>query len=534
MHWIDWAILGLYGVLVIGIGTIISLRQEDTDEYFRGSRELPWWAIGVSILVTAFSASSMLGGPGEGFEHGFLWLQLQIGDLVGFVLVCVLFLPVLVSLDITTAYEYLEQRFDQKTRWLGSGFFVLFVLVRLGALLYGMSLLFAQITGWPIELVIWIVGVISILYTVAGGISAVVWTDVLQFVLILIGVSTSIFVIVNGVDGGLSAVWRQASEAGRTDLFSTEWDPTSIRTLPTVIFGYAFFAFSVAGTNQQSVQRYVSCRNVKESVKATLLGWFSGFVAMSVTLTLGVFLFAYYTSNAAELPAGYGPDEVFPYFIHHDLPTGVTGILVCAVFAAAMSSIDSALHSLSTTAVVDFLRPLRHIWYERKEDPADREITLGDPEDIRDLRISRLLVVLFGIIGIGAGIYTAAQEETLLEYIVKYTAYFLGPLLGLFLLGMLSRRAEGSGAFWGTLLAAGSMLIIATTWSDIVALYRNIPVLGGLLDNFGDRLPSIWQPVISAPLTFVFGYLISLRYEPPTSSELTGLIRFDVLPPIID
>ena len=147
MSIIDWVIVAVYAAIVIGIGVSASRKQNNTDEYFRGSRQLPWWAIGISIMATSFSAASLLGGPGEGYGHGFLWLQLQLGDLLGYGLVLALFLPFFMKLNITTAYEYLERRFDAKTRSLASLCFILSVVGRLGALLYGASLVVATVTG---------------------------------------------------------------------------------------------------------------------------------------------------------------------------------------------------------------------------------------------------------------------------------------------------------------------------------------------------------------------------------------------------
>ena len=256
---VDWAIVAAYSAIVIGIGIIASRKQNNTDEYFRGSRQIPWWAIGVSIIATSFSAASLLGGPGEGYNHGFLYLQLQLGDLIGYGLVIALFLPFFVRLNLTTAYEYLEKRFDAKTRSLGSLCFLLFVIARLGGLLYAASLVVSMVTGMPTDLAILIVGVVSIVYTVAGGITAVVWTDVLQFGMIFIGIGVGIWTAATGVPGGLGELWRVAGENGKLVMFDFSWNPDSIRSLPTALLAYGVLAFAVAGTNQQSVQRYVSC-----------------------------------------------------------------------------------------------------------------------------------------------------------------------------------------------------------------------------------------------------------------------------------
>lgn len=284
---IDWVIVVAYAVIVLGIGLSASRKQKNTDEYFRGSKQLPWWAIGISIIATSFSAASLLGGPGEGYTHGFLYLQLQIGDLLGFSLVILLFLPFFIRLNLTTAYEYLERRFDAKTRSLGSLCFILFVVARLGALLYGASIVVATVTAMPLSLAIIVVGLASVIYTVTGGITAVVWTDFLQFVMIFVGLIAGLWAASISVPGGLGALWMAAGEGGKLQVIDLSWDPASVRALPTALFAYGILAFAVAGTNQQSVQRYVSCSDVPSGRKAILLGWFTGFIGVGVTLLLG-------------------------------------------------------------------------------------------------------------------------------------------------------------------------------------------------------------------------------------------------------
>ncbi|MFQ5600409.1 MAG: sodium:solute symporter [Candidatus Krumholzibacteriia bacterium] len=491
MNGLDWAIVLLYAVLIIGIGTLSSRRQTGTDEYFRGSRRLPWWAIGISIIATAFSAASLLGGPGEGYGHGFLWIQLQLGDLLGYLLVCAIFIPVFVRLNLTTAYEYLESRFDAKTRSLGALCFALFVVVRLGALLYGAALVFSETAGVALSVAILAVGVVSILYTFAGGIAAVIWTDVLQFFMILIGVSVCLLVVAANVDGGLLAISETARQAGRLRAFDPAWNPGSIRTLPTALIAYGILAFAVAGTNQQSVQRYVSCPDARSAQKAAMLAWLTGLIGVAAALCLGVFLFGFYQSHPGRLPEDVRPDTILPIFIANELPAGVAGLLVAAVFAAAMSSIDSALHSLSTSGVVDFYR---------------RYLRRGASEH-HYLRVARHLVLFWGMVGIAMAFYVARTGESLLPFLVEYTSYFIGPVLGLFVLGVLVGRANGNGAFWGALASVAALILTLRLgpWA----------------------IPGIWFCAITAPLTVVFGLLLSLPGKAPVSDPANDLATAD-------
>lgn len=485
---IDWVIVTAYAMIVLWIGLSASRKQKNTDEYFRGSRQLPWWAIGISIIATSFSAASLLGGPGEGYEHGFLWLQLQLGDLLGFGLVILLFLPFFIRLNLTTAYEYLERRFDAKTRALGSLCFILSVVARLGALLYGASIVVATVTGFPLPLAIVIVGMVSIVYTITGGITAVVWTDFLQFVMIFVGLIAGLWAASVSVPGGLSTLWAAAGEGGKLQVIDASWNPESIRSLPTALLAYGTLAFAVAGTNQQSVQRYVACADIPSGRKAILLGWFTGFVGVAVTLLLGVLLFGFYSLESGSLPEGIAGDQILPHFIANQVPPVAAGLLVAAIFAAAMSSIDSALHSLATCIVVDF----------------QQRYAKTNKNDTYYLKAAQAWIACCGIIGILSAFYAASTKESLLEFLVEYTALFLGPLLGLFLMGVLVPRINGTGAFFGV-LAAVALLTVGEHYKWF-------------------EFPGIWRSAISAPLAVLFGYGISLFSKspsPPSIKELT-------------
>ncbi|MEL6815280.1 MAG: sodium/solute symporter [Cyanobacteria bacterium J06598_3] len=497
MSAIDWAIVGIYAIIVIAIGVIASRKQNNTDEYFRGSRQLPWWAIGFSIIATSFSAASLLGGPGEGYNFGLLWLQLQLGDLLGYGLVILLFLPFFMRLNLTTAYEYLERRFDGKTRSLGSLCFLLFVITRLGGLLYAASFAVSIVVGIPLPLAIIIVGSISIIYTVTGGIAAVVWTDVLQFGMIFVGLAAGIWAAASAVPGGLGELWAAAGEAGKLTVIDPTWNPASIRSLPTALFAYGILAFGVAGTNQQSVQRYVSCADLNDGRKAIFLGWFSGFLGVAATLILGVLLFGFYALNPDGL-AGLdinadgtlaAADGILPHFIANQVPAGASGLLVAAIFAAAMSSIDSALHALATCMTVDF--------YQR--------YAKAPKSDAQSLQLAQWLIVVWGILGIFAAFYVASTGEDLLPFLVTYATLLLGPLLGLFLMGVLFPRINANGAFYGTVAAA--LILIVGTEAELLTF-----------------LPSgIWRSAFIAPVAVVLGLLISLLGKVPPERSTKGL-----------
>ncbi|MEM1043633.1 MAG: sodium/solute symporter [Bacteroidota bacterium] len=501
MHVADWLVLGLYVAAIVTIGVWANRRQTDTEAYFVGNRGVAWWAAGLSIIATSFSAASILGVPGYAYASDLWYLQYQLGDILAAVIVAVLFIPFFHKVrGLTTAYEYLEARFDLKSRLLGSSLFALTVLLRAGTLLYGAALLFSAVV--PTDLVpgltgveeaVVIFGVIAIVYTVLGGISAVIWTDVIQFAIMSAGVIASMAVVVAGTSGGWGDAFAGAAAAGKLDLVHTE-DLTAGTGLLTAVFGYGLLALSLFGTNQQPVQRYMTVAEPRDAQRALLLGVGAGVVGVTLSLLLGVFLFLFYQEFPALLPDGLTPDQVMPHFVNTEVPPILTGALVAAVFAAAMSSLDSALNSLAAALTVDFLSRFRP----------------ETPEPSR-LRFARAVVVTAGILGIGIGIYAARTEAPLIDLILSFMGYFAGGLLGLFLLGMLTRRANGHGAFAGAIV--GTLVVLMVTENDF-----GLPALYALLGF--EPIPFIWSTAVGLGVTMTVGYLVSMLGRPASPEQL--------------
>ncbi len=506
MHFADWIVLGLYVATIVAIGVWANRRQTDTEAYFVGNRNVAWWAAGLSIVATSFSAASILGVPGYAYAGDMWYLQYSLGDVFAAVIVALLFIPFFHRVrGLTTAYEYLEARFDLKSRLLGSSLFALTVLLRAGTLLYGAALLFSAVVPTDllpgldgVEEAVVIFGVIAIVYTVMGGISAVIWTDVIQFAVMSIGVMASMAVVVAGTPGGWGAALSEAAAAGKLDVVHTE-DLVAGTGLLTAVFGYGLLALSLFGTNQQPVQRYMTVREPREAQQALLLGVGAGVIGVTLSLLLGVFLFLFYEHAPGLLPEGLSPDQVMPHFVNTEVPPVLTGALVAAVFAAAMSSLDSALNSLAATLTVDFLARFRP----------------GTPEAVR-LRFAKAVVVTAGVAGIAVGIYASRTGAPLIDLILSFMGYFAGGLLGLFLLGMLTRRANGHGAFTGAV--AGTLVVLMVTENDFG--------LPRLYDAFGFApIPFIWSTAVGLAVTFAVGYLVSMlgHRVPPEQLEHTTL-----------
>ena len=491
MHYADWIVLGIYVAVIVAIGAWANRRQTDTEAYFVGNRSIPWWAAGISIIATSFSAASILGVPGYAYTTDMWYLQYSIGDVLAAVIVAALFIPFFHRIPgLTTAYEYLEARFDLKTRLLGSTLFSLTVLLRAGSLLFGAALLFSTVVPTDlipalsgVEEAVVIFGVIAIIYTVMGGISAVVWTDIIQFSIMALGVIACMVVVVMGTPGDLGDVFAEAGRLQKLNVFHLE-DPMAGRGLITAIFGYGLLALSLFGTNQQPVQRYMTVKKPREAQKALILGASAGVIGVLLSLLLGVFLFVYYQHFPDRLPQGLSADQIMPHFVNTQVPPILTGALVAAVFAAAMSSLDSALNSLAAALTIDFFARFK-----------------PDASEKSRLSFAKIVVVTSGIVGIGVGIYSSRTGAPLIDLILSFMGYFAGGLLGLFLLGILTKRTNGHGAFWGAIV--GTLVVLMVTENDfrLPPLYEWLGI---------EPIPFIWSTAVGLAVTMTVGYLISL------------------------
>jgi len=478
----------------VGVGVHANRRQKSTEDYVLGGRALPWWAVGVSLIATSFSSAALIGGTSFGYAKGMSYLQLQIGDLVAVAVACAVFVPFFSNLRITTAYEYLERRFGVVARTIASTLFIGQTIARAGILVYGPALAISVVLGWEIEPAIVATGAAAVVYSATGGLAAVVWTDLLQFVVVVLGIGATIILVIGDVPGGLGAVVSSASESGRLAPITWSVDAGSLFNPLGATLAYGTLALSVAGTNQQAVQRYLACKDAQSARRAAYLGWTIGFVAVALTLFLGTCL-AVWTDVApegAEVVRSIDVDgnAVLPAFILHRLPAGLAGLLVAAIFAASMSSMDSAIHSMSTATLVDFVRRFRRT-------PAS---------DHAELRLARVLTVVFGAVATGAAIFAAGEGDLLLDQLIRWLGYFAGPLLGLFLLGVSSRRANERGAVVGVVVA-GTIVVVAVIL-DAPAAYGFHP---------------LWLAPLSCAATIVYGLAVSTLGPAPARAQLDGL-----------
>lgn len=480
---LDWAIVAAYGLAVVGIAAWSQRRQKTSDDYLMAGRRLPWWLVGVSIIATAFSSISLLGWTGKGYADGPRWFQLQAGELAAILVVCLLFLPFFSRLRLTTAYEYLEARFGPRARWFGSLMFHVQVLARAGLFLFLTARALAVFTEIEVETSILVVGLAAMLYSSAGGLGAVVWTDLIQFALVLAGVAACVAMILADLPGGAADVGAALCDPARPPAADFTPDPGRWPTFWSGLLAYGVLALSVAGTNQQAVQRYMACRDLRASRRAAVLSWAIGALIVLLTLGLGVGLSVRY--DGVAIPA----DDVFTTFVRDGLPTGLAGIMVAAIFAASMSSIDSSIHAMSTATLVDFVeRARRRPMAERAR-----------------LRTARLLTLAYGVVAVGAAFYAMSRGRDVIDLLLAWLGFLAGPVLGLFLLGMLTRGVREAAALVG--VGAGYAAVVLGTQGGIFFEERSLFAQIGV--------HPIWAAAVGCGVTLLVGRLVSLLGAPP-------------------
>ncbi|MGH7200518.1 MAG: sodium:solute symporter family transporter, partial [Planctomycetaceae bacterium] len=361
---LDLTILLAYLLAAVGLGLWLGRGQRDIGEYLLGGRNLPWWAVLGSIVATETSTATFLSVPGLAFAAGgdLTFLQLALGYIIGRVAVVVLFLPRYFEGTLFTSYEVLHRRFGGATKQTASLMFLVTRNAADGLRLYLAAIALEKAVGIPLTQSVIIMGVVTILYTVFGGMKSVVWNDCIQFVVYIAGALLAAWVIINGLPGGLEQITTFATQHGKFTLFNVSLDPTEPYTIWAGIIGGAFLTLGTHGTDQLMVQRYLSARSRRDAARAVLASGFVVLAQFALFLFIGVGLAAWYAEFPLPEPIEKG-DEAFAEFIVAELPPGAVGLVLAAVFSAAMSTLSSSLNSSATAAVNDLYRP----WRERRE-----------------------------------------------------------------------------------------------------------------------------------------------------------------------
>ena len=431
-------VLGAYlGGLVL-MGFYFSKREKSTDDFFKAGGRIPWWAAGLSIFGTQLSAITFMAIPAKSYATDWTWFVMNMTIVLVAPFIVFLFLPFYHRLNVTTAYEYIEKRFNVVLRLLASAMFIVFQFARIGIVLYLPSIALSVVTGIDIQLCITIMALLSIAYTVMGCIEAVIWTDVIQVIVLLGGACLVLLTIPAHIQGGMGGIIDLALDADKLRLFDFHFRFQS-PTLWVLVFGGIGANLISYGSDQTVIQRYLTTGSEKEAARGI---WTNAILTIPASLLffgLGTALYAFFRSNPEALNISMEmTDAIFPWYIASQLPAAVAGLLIAGIFAAAMSSLDSSMNSVATAFTTDFYRRFRPLTQDRI-----------------CLRIARVVTVVVGICGMCFALAMATWDiQSLWTEFSKYIGLFGGGLGGLFVLAIFTRRANSRGALVGLLASA--------------------------------------------------------------------------------
>jgi SSS family transporter len=494
MKALDLIIIFGYLIGIVLFGTWFGRKQKTTSDYFLGDRSVPWWAVAFSIVATETSTITFISVPGIAFARGgnFQFLQLVFGYLLGRIVISILFIPSYFRGELLTVYQLLDRRFGGKIKMLAASLFVVMRNIADGIRLLLTAIVLAAVyasfqpnaspetiaTATVVSIVL--IGIAMIIFTYFGGMEAVIWVEVVQLGIYIAGAIAAAIVLIYSINGGLATANSLAVQFGKYSLFDFSLDHTKTFTFWSGLIGGCFLTMSTHGTDQYLVQRYLCTDRPRKATVALLtsggivLAQFIGF------LFIGVLLFAFYhpftdpayaTAASATIPFT-GGDRVFPDFITKYMPTGLSGLVVAAIFAAAMSS---SLNSIAATAVNDLYKPF---WPGR--------------DDGHYLKVSHVLTLVWGVVQIGVAWAFHRTQASALNQALSIASLINGPILGVFLVGTFLRRVSQPPALIGMLVSIGAMLYVF----------------------FGTKIAWTWYVFLGSLITFVVAWAASFAFSP--------------------
>jgi SSS family solute:Na+ symporter len=480
MTTIDWIIIIGYLLGLVGMSIYLGRGQTSQADYYVGNRNIPWWAVGISTMATQTSAISFISIPAfvalkDG--GGLTWLQYELAVPLAMILVMVFLIPFFRKLELVSVYEYLELRFGPSVRNLISGVFLLSRGLATGVGLYASAIVLSVALDLPLWSTILMIGVITIIYDTIGGISAVIYSDVIQMVVLLGGIIVCIFYAAAEI-GGFGAMFTAmpAERLTATD-FSTGLGDGGAVPFWAFLFGGFFLYASYYGTDQSQVQRGLSAKSVDEAKKALMLNGLARFPLTVLYILLGIAAFAVYQSTpelSSAIPADK-PDYLIPEYILLMLPTGLRALLFAALLAAAMSSLDSALNSLSASTMRDFVSKWK--------------------QDSDQIHLGKITTVIWGILVTGFAFIVGGISDTVIEAINKIGSAFYGPILAAFLVGILTRKVTTRTMFIGIIVGVGFNITLWLTSANIYWMWWNL--FGCVLTGFTAWILSISNTTLS-------------------------------------
>ncbi len=458
---LNWSILVAYILANLALGFALSKRVETAEDFFLGRRTTPWWAIGISVVATYVSALSFLGGPAWAYTDGMSVVMIHMNYPLVIVLVITLFLPFFYNSGVASIYEYQERRFGSKSRSVISAIFLVSHSFSAAAILYATSLVLQFITGIDVVGAILIVTIIALIYTAMGGITAVIWTDVIQAVILFVGAGIIFVALLGQLPGSLHDTLLALKAAGKTDPLDFSPDVTKTTTVWAGIVAMTIYHVTVYGVNQMMAQRTLAAKTLGDAKKSYLMmGFVSPFIYFSF-IFLGILFYAYYEGRPFE----NGNTIILQFAADIGVP-GLMGIIAAAVMAASMSTLDSSFNSMSTVTTVDFYQK-----YFRPNESATHYLTA-----------SRWFTLFWAIVIIIPAILFSKTEGSILETLSKVGSYFVGAKLAMYGLGFFSKHTTEKGLLVGVVAGFAVVWTVAATttiawpWYCLIGATANVAV----------------------------------------------------------
>ena len=488
---IDVSIVVLYIVGTTLLGVWFARKQKDLKTYFVGDRNVGWGLVLISIVATETSTVTFLSVPGLAFRNGgdCRFLQLALGYIIGRLVIAWFLLPQYFRGECFSAYELLRDRFGPVVQRVASAAFIVTRTIADGLRLFLTALLLRQFTDWDMTLSVLVMGIATIIYTYLGGMQAVIWTDLIQFVIYILGAIVAAVLLVQMVPGGWEAVTATASEANKFRVVDVSLKIDDQFVLGAGVIGGAFFSMASHGADQIMVQRYLCAKSVSQARAALVLSGFVVFAQFALFLFIGIALYALHMSGRLHLEPGTRNDEVFGIYIVRELPIGMIGLVIAAVLAAAMSTLSSSLNSSATALMADFYKPL-----------------VRNRSEKHYLLLSKGATAIFGVAQMGVALATAslqtdARDTSVVEKVLSVAGLTTGLILGVFLVGTFRPRASPTAALLGLLVGLSAVLAvwIPTNWGRTIVAWPWYAPIGALTTagvaflaevlGFGSRSP---------------------------------------------
>ncbi|MBR4850467.1 MAG: sodium:solute symporter [Tidjanibacter sp.] len=459
MTFLDYLVFFIFvgGVALFGCSFYFKSRKSSA-AFTKAEGSLPSWVVGMSIFATFVSSISFLGLPGDAFKGNWSPFVFSISIPFATILAAKIFIPLYRGVNSVSAYHYLETKFGYWARCYASICYLLTQVCRIGSILLLLALPINKMFGWDIQTIIIVTGVVTMVYTLLGGIAAVVWTDAIQGIILIVGAVVCAGILIFGMPEGPTQLFQIAAEHNKFSLGSFGASLSQSTFWVLLLYGL-FTNMNNYGIDQNYVQRYMTTKSTKEAVKSTMFGSLLYVPVSLIFVFIGTALFSYYQAQPELLPAGTKADEVFPYFIVHGLPTGITGLVIAAIFSAGMSTVATSINSSATIVLSDFVQH-----FSKKE--------RNDKQDMKTLYLTSLIV---GVVGIIIGILMM-QVDGVLDAWWTLASIFSGGVLGLFLLTLIARKPNRAASI--TAAVAGMLVVI---WIALMQVTAETPAINGKL-----------------------------------------------------